>query len=65
MLATGVAVSPCGLGQPLVLGPGVGGGAVAAVTTAVGTVVTPCEPSAFFAVTRTRSVFPLSTLASV
>src|SRR5689334_10685502 len=50
------------VGQPSFV---VGGGAGFAVTTAVGTEVDAVEPSAFFAVTRERMVFPTSTLLSV
>jgi hypothetical protein len=49
-------VPPPGLSQLLA-----GGGAVASVTTAVGTEVLSVLPSAFCALMRMRSVLPLST----
>ena len=50
-------------GQPLLDAVG-WAAAGAAVTTAVGTLVALFDPSLFLAVTTTRSVLPLSTLAS-
>src|SRR6478736_4691140 len=52
-------------GQPFEAGGGVVGGAVAFWITAVGTELAWSLPSAFFAITRNRSVLPTSAEVSV